>query len=174
MGGSRNSGGRASLVAGVVVLLLVLNSLLLHPQGVNLRLLGNLRRAQPNALHPLVRGMRSTTGSPKSPTADYVVRLSTRWLQRASCVPLLPSTVPEIFHAEQPVLIGFRSTHVSHTLAYRRGTWWCVASGAWATSAARNLSRPCTGQPTKAARDALPCALALSGSRDTYAIVLKF
>ena len=27
----------------------------------------------------------------------------------------------------------------------------CVAGGSWAFSAARNLSRPCTGQPTKAA-----------------------
>ena len=77
------------------------------------------------------------------------------WLRTAPCLPLVPSAVPEIFHAELPVLIGFQSTHVSHTLAYRRGICWCVARGAWATSAARKLSRPCTGQPTKAARDAL-------------------
>ena len=77
------------------------------------------------------------------------------WLRTVPCVPLVPSAVSEIFHVEQLVLIGFQPTHVSHTLADRRGICSCVACGAWATSAARKLSRPCTGQPTKAARDAL-------------------
>ena len=54
-----------------------------------------------------------------------------------------------IVHAGQPVLIGLQATHGSHKLACKRGIWWCVACGSWASSAARNLSRPCTGQATK-------------------------
>ena len=78
------------------------------------------------------------------------------WLRTAPCVPLVPSAVSEIFHTEQPVLIGFSI----HACLPHVGvpTWHlvvCVACGAWSTSAARNLSRPCTGQPTKVARDAL-------------------
>ena len=71
MAGSRNSDERASLVASAVVLLLIL-SLLTRD------FLETLRRPRSNALRPLVRGVCSTTGSPKSPTASYVVRLSPR------------------------------------------------------------------------------------------------
>ena len=71
------------------------------------------------------------------------------------CVPLLHTVVRDLFHAGQPALIGLQATHGSHTLAYKRGIWWCVACGSWASSAARNLSRPCTGQPTKDAQDVL-------------------
>ena len=77
------------------------------------------------------------------------------WLMNGPCVPLLHTAVPDLFHAGQTALIGMQATHGSHKLAYKRGIWWCVACGSWATSAARNLSRPCTGQPTKAAQDAL-------------------
>ena len=73
-------------------------------------------------------------------------------VERALC-PLLPTTLPDFFHTGQPVLIGLQVTHGSHKLAYKRGIWWCVVCGSWASSAARNLSRPCTGQSTKAARD---------------------
>ena len=78
-----------------------------------------------------------------------------QWLLNVPCVPLLPTTLPNLFHACQPVLIGLQATHGSHKLAYKRGIWWCVACGSWTSSAARNLSRPCTGQATKAARDVL-------------------
>ena len=74
------------------------------------------------------------------------------WLMDVPCVPLLHTAVPDLCHAGQPVLIGLQATHGSHN---KRGIWWCVACGSWASSAARNLSRPCTGQPTKAAQDAL-------------------
>ena len=84
MAGSRNSGRRASLGASAVVLLLVLNSLVPHPWSASERLLGNLRGPRSNAVCPLVRGMCSTTGSPKSPAADYVVRLSPRTQRNAS------------------------------------------------------------------------------------------
>ena len=67
----------------------------------------------------------------------------------------MPTTLPDLFHAGQPVLIGLQATHGSHKLAHKRGIWWCVACGSWASSAARNSSRPCTGQSTKAARDVL-------------------
>ena len=77
------------------------------------------------------------------------------WLLNVPCVPLLPTTLPDLFHAGQPVLIGLQATHGSHKLAYKRCIWWCVACGSWASSAARNLSRPCAGQVTKAARDVL-------------------
>ena len=75
------------------------------------------------------------------------------WLLNVPCVPLLPTTLPDLFHACQPVLIGLQASHGSHKLAYKRGIWWCVACGSWSSSAARNLIRPCTGQATKAARD---------------------
>ena len=45
MAGRRNSGERGSLVASAVVLLLVLNSLFLHPRSVNEGLLGNPQTA---------------------------------------------------------------------------------------------------------------------------------
>ena len=77
------------------------------------------------------------------------------WLLNVPCVPLLPTTLPDLFHACQPVLIGLQATHGSHKLAHKRRIWWCVACGSWASSAARNLSRPCTGQTSKAARDVL-------------------
>ena len=77
------------------------------------------------------------------------------WLLNVPCVPLLPTTLPDLFHACQPVLIGLQATHGSHKLAYKWGIWWCVAKSSWASSAARNLGRPCTGQATKAARDVL-------------------
>ena len=51
------------------------------------------------------------------------------WLQSATCVLFLLTATPELFYAEQAVLIGFQSTHIAHTLAYRRGIWWCVACG---------------------------------------------
>ena len=71
------------------------------------------------------------------------------------CVPLLHTAVPDLFHAGQLALIGLQATHGSLKWAYKRGIWWCVACGSWASSAARNLSRPCTGQPTKGAQDVL-------------------
>ena len=77
------------------------------------------------------------------------------WLMNVPCVPLLHTAVPDLFHAGQPALIGLQATHGSHKLAYKRGIWWCVACGSWASSAARNLCRPCTGQPTKGAQDVL-------------------
>ena len=49
------------------------------------------------------------------------------WLLNVPCVPLLPTTLPDLFHACQPVLIGLQATHGSHKLAYKRGIWWCVA-----------------------------------------------
>ena len=77
------------------------------------------------------------------------------WLMNGPCVPLLHTAVPDLFHAGQPALIGLQATHGSHKLACKRGIWWCVACRSWATSAARYLSRPCAGQPTKGAQDVL-------------------
>ena len=76
--GRRSGGGRASLVAGVVVLLLALNSFLLHPRDESVRPLGRLRRPPQHALHLRVRASSTTTGSPRNPTTGYVVRRSPR------------------------------------------------------------------------------------------------
>ena len=59
------------------------------------------------------------------------------WLLNVPCVPLLPTTLPDLFHACQPELIGLQATHGSHKLAYKRGIWWCVACGSWASSRQR-------------------------------------
>ena len=48
------------------------------------------------------------------------------WLLNVPCVPLLPTALPDLFHACQPVLIGLQATHGSHKLAYKR-----VSGGAW-------------------------------------------
>ena len=36
------------------------------------------------------------------------------WLLNVPCVPLLPTALPDLFHACQPVLIGLQATHGSH------------------------------------------------------------
>ena len=54
------------------------------------------------------------------------------WLLNVPCVPLLPTTLADLFHSGQPVLIGLQAAHGSHKLAYKRGIWWCVACVPWA------------------------------------------